>query len=44
MRSPVTSAKIEEAPTTSAVATLMGENVPETACAQPRRKSPVAHP
>jgi len=41
MRNPVTSPKIDEAPTTNVIATSMGENVPEIMCAQPRRKSQI---
>jgi len=39
MRTPVTSPRIDEAPTTNVIATSTGENVPEITCAQPRRKS-----
>lgn len=41
MRNPVTSPKIDEAPTTNVIANSMGENVPEITCAQPRRKSQI---
>ena len=40
-RSPATSPRIDDNPTTSVIATSMGENVPEMTCAQPRRKSQI---
>ena len=41
MRSPVTSPKTDEAPTTTVITISMGENVPEMTWAQPRRNSQI---
>jgi|SRR6516162_895841 len=41
VRSPVTSPKMDDTPTTNVIATSTGENVPEITCAQPRRKNQI---